>query len=324
MIIVQTPLRISLFGGGTDFPDFFCQEGGCVLSTSINKYIFVIIKERYDDLIRIGYTRTEIVNQLDEIQHEIIREAMRKTGVAKGIEIITMGDIPAGSGLGSSSTVTVGTLHALYTYQKQAISQERLAKDACEIEVDILQKPIGYQDQYIAAYGGLRFFEFLTNGKVNTNSLTLQDGLHNKLNEHLLLFSIGKTRMSESILTEQKKNIQGKRKILLEIKRIAYEARDAICKGELDTIGYLLDESWQLKKQLASGISNDSLDDAYTIAIKAGALGGKVAGAGGGGFLMLFVPPGKRDSVRRALTHLKELPFQLEKDGSKTILNYQY
>jgi D-glycero-alpha-D-manno-heptose-7-phosphate kinase len=166
VIIVQTPLRISFFGGGTDFPSYFLNEGGCVLSSAINKFIFVTIKERYDDKLRIGYTRTEIVDSVDEIAHELIRESLRKSGVSKGVEIITMGDIPAGSGLGSSSTVTVGTLHALHAYQDTLIPKEQLAEEACDIEVNVLGKPIGYQDQYIAAFGGLRFIEFHATGRI--------------------------------------------------------------------------------------------------------------------------------------------------------------
>ena len=171
MIIVQTPLRISFFGGGTDFPGYFQSEGGCVLSSAINKYIFVVIKERFDDTLRVAYTRTEIVNDVDSISHELIREALRKTGISSGVEIITMGDIPAGTGLGSSSAVTVGALNAMYVYQNLQYPAQRLAEEACDIEVNILKKPIGYQDQYIAAFGGLRLTEFNRDGSVNTRIL---------------------------------------------------------------------------------------------------------------------------------------------------------
>jgi D-glycero-alpha-D-manno-heptose-7-phosphate kinase len=324
LIIAQTPLRISFFGGGTDFPDYFLSEGGCVLSSAINKFIFVTIKERFDDMLRIGYTRTEIVESIDEISHELIRESLRKTGVKKGVEIITMGDIPAGSGLGSSSAVTVGALHAMYAYRNTLVSTDRLAEEACDIEVNILGKPIGFQDQYIAAFGGLRFIEFQQNGRVITEVVNLDPEIQKKLSERLLLYFSGITRKSESILTSQKENISQRLPILRKLKEMAYQARESLCAGSIDDLGYLLHESWQLKKQLAAGISNSMLEDCYQAAIDAGAYGGKVTGAGGGGFLMLYCPLEKREQVRAALSHLRELPFQLEPGGSKVIFNYRY
>lgn len=323
MIIVQTPLRISFFGGGTDFPSFFATEGGCVLSTAIDKYIFVSIKQRFDDLLRIGYTRTELVDRVDRVEHELMREALRKSGIHKGVEINTTGDIPAGSGLGSSSTVTVGALHAMYAYQNMLVSQEQLAREACEVEIDILQKPIGIQDQYIAAYGGLRFFEFRPSGRVVSESVHLDPILKNRLNESLLLFFTGTTRKADNILTEQKDNIQDRLEVLNKMKAIAYQARDELSTGNLDALGHLLHESWQLKKQLASKISNGEIDDCYQTAIQAGALGGKITGAGGGGFMLLYCPYDKREQVRKAVSSMRELPFRLEPDGSKVIFNYR-
>jgi D-glycero-alpha-D-manno-heptose-7-phosphate kinase len=324
MIIIQTPLRVSFFGGGTDFPAYYMEEGGCVLSSAIDKYIFVTIKQRFDHLLRIGYTRTEMVERVDEVQHELIREALRKTGIARGVEVTTMGDIPsAGSGLGSSSTVTVGTLHAMYAYLGEIVPAERLAREACEIEIDILGKPIGVQDQYIAAYGGLRFFEFGPGGEVRSQRIVLENGLRQRLNESLILFFTGVTRKAETILGEQKRNIGDRRETLRAMKQMAHEARDELQRGNLDVIGRLLHEGWELKKRLAGGISNGSLDEMYAAARHAGALGGKIAGAGGGGFLLLYCPPEKREAVRAALRNLQELPFQLEPDGTKTIFNYR-
>jgi D-glycero-alpha-D-manno-heptose-7-phosphate kinase len=324
MIIVQTPLRISLFGGGTDFPDFFNNEGGCVLSSAINKYIFVIVKERFDDMLRIGYTRTEIVHDIDSISHELIREALRRTGVRKGVEIITMGDIPAGSGLGSSSTVTVGALNALYTYNNTQVSASQLAKDACDIEVSVLKKPIGYQDQYIAALGGFRLIEFNCDGRVTSKLVDLDIEIQRRLSESMLLFFSGITRKAETILTEQKANIRMRLPILRRLKEMAYQSLEALCTGQVDDIGHLLHESWQLKKQLAPGIANNQMEEAYEAAIKAGAYGGKIAGAGGGGCLLLYCPPAKREDVRSVLSELRELPFRFDPDGSKVILNYRY
>jgi D-glycero-alpha-D-manno-heptose-7-phosphate kinase len=324
MIIVQTPLRVSFFGGGTDFPSFFRSEGGVVLSSAINKYIFITIKERFDCLLRIGYTRTEMVDTVAEIQHELIREALKKTGIREGVEITTMGDIPAaGSGLGSSSTVTVGSLHAMYTYLGEIVTAERLAQEACEIEIERLQKPIGIQDQYIAALGGIRFMEFDPDGGVRTERINLDYWLRRQLNESLLLFFTGVTRKADRILDEQKRNIVDRLDILREMKKMAYTARDELKAGNLDIIGELMHESWELKKQLASQISNGSIDNIYETARRAGATGGKITGAGGGGFLLLYVPYHKRESVRMSLSSLQELPIQIEPDGTKVIFNYR-
>lgn len=324
MIIVQTPLRVSLFGGGTDFPSYFRQEGGCVLSTAIDKYIFVTVKKRFDDLLRVGYTKTEMVESVDEIQHELFRETLRLTGIKRGIEITSMGDIPsAGSGLGSSSTVTVGSLHALYTYLGEIIPAERLAREACKIEMDILGKPIGIQDQYIAAYGGLRLIEFHKDGSVSIDKVHLDPKTKRHLNQNLLLFFTGKTRRADSILKDQVKQIGGSHNILYRMAEMARMAHAELVSGNPDAIGCLLHEAWELKKQLASGISNGGIDEIYNKALQAGAIGGKITGAGGGGFLLLYCPYEKQDLVRSALDGLQELPFSLEADGSKVIFNYR-
>lgn len=324
MIIVQTPLRVSFFGGGTDFPSFYCKEGGAVLSSAIDKYIFITIKQRFDQKLRIGYTRTEMVDTIDEIQHELIREAFRKTGIHQGVEVTTMGDIPtAGSGLGSSSTVTVGALHAMYTFLGQIATAEKLAREACQIEIDTLRKPIGIQDQYIVSLGGLRFMEFLPDGNVTYQKIDLDNGLKRQLNENLMLFFTGITRPSTSVLVEQEINLQQRLPVLREMKQMAYIARDELTSGNLDNIGRLLDESWKLKKQLASKISNHYIDEMYEMACRAGAMGGKITGAGGGGFLLIYCPHERQKAVRSALSSLQELPFQLEQDGTKVIFNYR-
>lgn len=324
MIIVQTPLRISFFGGGTDFPSFFMEEGGCVLSSAIDKYIFVTVKERFDKKLRIGYTQTEMVDSIDQIQHELIREALRVTGIHHGIEVTTMGDIPSeGSGLGSSSTVTVGALNALYAYSGEIVSAEKLAKEACDIEIGKLKKPIGIQDQYIASYGNLRFFEFLPDGQVKVERLSIDDDFRRALNDCFLLFFTGINRKADTILTEQKENIKDRMSVLREIKQMAYEARKDLITGNFDAFGSLMHRAWESKKQLAGQISNGTLNDIYDVARRAGAIGGKIAGAGGGGFILLYVPYEKHQAVRRALNGLQELPFRLETDGTKTIFNYR-
>jgi len=323
LIVIQTPLRISFFGGGTDFPSFYREEGGSVLSTAIDKYIFVTIKQRFDDKLRVGYTSTELVDSLDEIKHEIIRESFRMTGITKGVEVTTMGDIPSGSGLGSSSAVAVGALHAMNVYQNHYVTAESLAQNACRVEIDILKKPIGIQDQYIAAYGGIRFFEFMPDGTVKNELIELDQSTKLQLTESLLLFYTGITRKADSILAEQKEKIPDRKQVLRELRRMSYQVREELCVGNLDSIGHLLHESWMLKKQLASNISNGQIEEMYDAARKAGALGGKVTGAGGGGFLLLYCPFENRARVRKALSQYREIPIRLEPDGSKVIFNYR-
>jgi len=324
LIIVQTPLRISFFGGGTDFPSFFMEEGGCVLSSAIDKFIFLTIKERFDEKLRVGYTRTEMVDGIDDVQHELIRESLRATGIENGVEITTMGDIPSeGSGLGSSSTVTVGALHAMYAYQGEIVSAEQLAREACTIEIDTLKKPIGVQDQYIAAYGGLRFLEFLPNGEVKVEKVNISADARRAFNDNFLLFFTGVNRSSSSILTEQKNNIKDRISELREIKQMALQARGYVEAENFDALGELLHQSWELKKRLAGTISNPQINDIYVAARNAGAIGGKLAGAGGGGFLLLYVPYERQNKVRETLSSLQELPFRLESDGTKIIFNYR-
>ena len=324
MIITQTPIRVSLFGGGTDFRDYYEREEGCVLSTAIDKYIFVVIKERFDDLIRVGYTRTELVECVDQVQHDLVREALRKTGITRRVEIDTMADIPSeGSGLGSSSAVTVGLLNAMYTYLGEAVTAERLAQEACEIEIETLGRPIGVQDQYIAAYGGLRFMTFTRAGRVIVESVRIDDRTRRRLGQNLLLFYTGIARQASDILSEQKNNIASRLTELRAMKQLALTARAALEAGDVDALGALLHHGWELKKQLASKISNSTIDAIYAAARKAGALGGKVTGAGGGGFLLLYCPWQHQEQLRTALSGLRELPFRMEHYGSKVILNYR-
>lgn len=300
------------------------EEGGCVLSSAIDKYIFVTVKKRFDNKLRIGYTQTEMVDCVDQVQHEIIREALSVTGVKNGIEVTTMGDIPSeGSGLGSSSTVTVGALHALYAYAGEIVSMEKLAKDACEIEIGKLGKPIGIQDQYIAAYGNLRFIEFLPDGQVRVEKMNLDPEFRRGLNDCFLLFFTGINRKADTVLTEQKNNIKDRMPVLREIKHMAYQAKKELENGNFDAFGSLLHQSWEVKKRLAGPISNGTIDEMYDAARQAGAVGGKITGAGGGGFLLLYAPYEKHQAIRKALSKLQELPFQLEPDGSKVIFNYR-
>ena len=324
MIIVQTPLRIGLAGGGTDLRAFYSIEPGMVLNMTIDKYIFVIVKERFDDKIYINYSRKEICDSVDEIRHELVREAMRITGVEKGVEITTLADIPSeGSGLGSSSSVTVGLLNALYMYKGEQVTAEQLAREACRIEIELCGKPIGKQDQYIAAYGGMRLFKFNPDESVEVERLPLTDAQLRKIGSNLLLFYTGKTRKSEEILSEQRTKTETGKNVeyLRRIKELVIPMREAILRGEYDAIGELLHLNWMYKRQLASKITDPKIDELYERALAAGALGGKISGAGGGGFLLLYVPRHKQDIVREELRELRELPFLIERDGSKVIFN---
>jgi len=324
MIVTQTPLRVSFFGGGTDFAEFYHREGGAVLSSAIDKYIYVIIKERYDDMIRVGYTRTELVSSLDDVGHELVRESLRKTGIARKVEISTMGDIPsAGSGLGSSSTVTVGLLNSMYTYLGCSVDADRLAREACEIEIDVLCKPIGKQDQYIASHGDLRFISFRQDGEVCLESIDLDPSVRRVFSENLMLFFTNMTRRSETVLVEQKSNVHNHLDVLRALKTLAQDGRELLETGRIDGFGKLLHQGWGLKKQLASRISNGHIDAIYETARRAGALGGKITGAGNGGYLLLYCPHERQDAVRSALHPLVELPFHLERFGSRVIFNYR-
>ncbi len=322
MIITQTPLRISFAGGGTDFKDYYAAEGGTVISSAIDKYIYVVIKERFDGKIRVGYTRTEMVDGVDEIEHELVRECMRLTGITGGVEIATMADIPSeGSGLGSSSTVTVGLLHALYAYKGELVTPDRLAEEACRIEIDILGKPIGKQDQYIAAFGNLRVIEFNRDSSVDVRRVEITEEQRRRFGESLMLFYTGITRSADGILSQQKANIGDKMRILAMIKDQVCEIEAGLTNQNLNKVGRIMHAGWELKKQMAERITSPHINELYEMALDAGATGGKIAGAGGGGFLLLYCPPDRLHAVRSVLSEMKELPFNLERDGTKVIFN---
>jgi D-glycero-alpha-D-manno-heptose-7-phosphate kinase len=322
MLIVQTPLRISFAGGGTDFPDFYSKYGGAVLSTAINKYVFVIVKKRFDDDVCVNYSQREMVDDIDKIRHELIRECLKKVGISKAVEITTLADISSeGTGLGSSSSITVSLLQALYTYKGIYKTADALAEEACHIEMDILRKPIGKQDQYIAAHGNMRFINF-DNEKVTTEKVFISSMNRRRLENSLVLFYTGRSRSSSDILTEQKSNIGNSTDTLLELKGFAFKAKEAIARCKFDELGEILDQSWNLKKKLASRISNPDIDEIYQTGIKAGAIGGKICGAGAGGFILFYCPPGKQDNLREKVK-LKELPIRFERDGSKVIFDYK-
>lgn len=322
MIISQTPLRISLAGGGTDLADYYLQHEGFVVSTAIDKFVHVIVKERFDDLIYVDYSKKEIVNSIDEIQHELVKEAARITGLKRGFEVMMLADIPSeGSGLGSSSSLTVGLLHAFYHFQGKLVTSEQLASEACKIEIDILGKPIGKQDQYIAAYGGMKGFRFKKDNSVDVVEVALESDLKRKLGSNLLLFFTKTTRQASSILGEQKKNVNSKLDFHHKIKLLAEDTLAAINEHKLYRVGDNLRTNWELKKNLASNVTNTAIDKMYDLAIEGGALGAKISGAGGGGFLLVYCERDKQDILRESLKEYRELPFLLEKYGSKIIFD---
>jgi D-glycero-alpha-D-manno-heptose-7-phosphate kinase len=323
MIITQTPLRIGLLGGGTDLPEYYREHGGRVLNCAIDKYIYVIVKQRFDDDIYVNYSKKEIVSTIDDLEHELVREAMRMTGVVTGVEITTLADIPSagGSGLGSSSAVTVGLLNALFTYQGHQVSAAELAERACTIEIELCGKPIGKQDQYIAALGGIRDIRFGPGEKVVGEELGLSSDERRTLQHQIMLFYTGVTRSANTILAEQNANITATRPQLDLLRDLAGFAADRLRSGDVDAIGPALRESWEAKRKLASGVSNGQIDDAVRRALDAGATGAKLTGAGGGGFLLVICPMERQRAVRRSLAYMRELPIKLDRLGSRVVLN---
>jgi D-glycero-alpha-D-manno-heptose-7-phosphate kinase len=324
MIIVKTPLRISFVGGGSDMKRFYEKSVGMVVCTAIDKFVYAIVKERFDDMIYINYSKKECVEKVDDIDHDLVREAMRLTGVEKGIEITTLADIPStGSGLGSSSSITVALLHALYAYRNTLVTAEQLARDACRIEIDILGKPIGRQDQYAAAYGGVNRFRFLAGEDTSRDPVQMMGAVRRRFAASLLLYYTGISRSANPILKQQQSNMGDGRRFEAMKKMVALVDPfvAAMSAGDLNTCGRLMDENWVLKQQMADGISNPEIEQMYARAKGAGALAGKIAGAGGGGFLLLIVPRERQNQVFEAMRDYRELPFMIEDSGSKVIFD---
>ncbi len=310
---------MDLCGDGTDLKEYWEDYGGAILNTTINKNIYIIAKERVDNEIWLKYSENEIVKRVDDIKNNIWREAMRITGVTKGAEIVCLSDIPKGSGLGGSSSFTVGSLNTLYALTRKYKTPKELAEEASEIEIDILKNPIGKQDQYAAAFGGLNLMEFQKDGEVIVNPLVLSPKLKKTLFSNLLLFHTGVSREASSILTGQKAETKTKAGILHKMKDFAYSGRDALHSLDLRKFGEILHQHWYQKKNLAANISTPMIDNYYSIARESGAIGGKICGAGAGGFLLLYVEPEKQDKVRAALNNLKEYPIDFESLGSKIV-----
>jgi D-glycero-alpha-D-manno-heptose-7-phosphate kinase len=327
MIITRTPFRLTLGGGGTDLPSFYRGHGGFILAVGIDKYMYLNVNTPIvDDKIRVRYTNSELVDDVNQVEHTLAREALRHFGIQTGIEIVSIADIPAGTGLGSSSCYLVGLLNGLHALMQNQVSPQQLAEEACHVELEILKKPIGKQDQYMAAFGGLTILEISTDGHVRASQLNMNVDLVETLENNLLLFFTGETRNATVILTQQDQSTHRRDSVvvssLCEIKDIGLEIRDAISKGNLRRFGELLDIHWQSKKRLSRGITNPQIDAWYELARRHGAIGGKISGAGGGGFLMLYCEDRKtelREAMRKA--GLRELHFRLEFEGSKVVFD---
>lgn len=323
MIISRTPLRMSFVGGGSDLPGFYRQHGGAVVSTAVKKYVYVTVNEKFDESIRVSYSKTEEVSSVSEIQHKIVRETLTHVGIKGGIEITSIADIPSrGTGLGSSSAFTVGLLNALSAFKTNFASAESLAKEACRIEIEICGEPIGKQDQYASAFGGLNFIQFNEDDTVFTNPIICKRETVETLQENTLVFYTGLTRSASSLLKVQDENLKQsaeKREAMKKMVKLAFEMRDALQQNSLDGFGETLHENWLLKKSMTDGVTSEQIEDWYSQARKAGAAGGKLLGAGQGGFLMFYAPKEKHRDVASALKNLRQVRFGFEPEGSKII-----
>jgi D-glycero-alpha-D-manno-heptose-7-phosphate kinase len=323
MIISRTPLRISFAGGGSDLPCFYTKEAGAVVGTAINKYIYITVNKKFDNRIRASYSITEFVDQPRELKHELIREALGLLGIDGGIEITSISDIPStGTGLGSSSTYTVGLLNALYAFQGRWVSPEKIAAEACQIEIDKCRKPIGKQDQYLAAYGGFNYLQFDPDGKVRVEPIICRKETRDRIQNNLLLLYTGVTRSADKILKVQKRETAKdgkKKKILRQMVGLARDLKTALEENRPDTFGEILDANWELKKKMAQGISNERINDWYRTVKRNGATGGKILGAGGGGFLLVYAPRENHNRICDSLPELKRVEFAFETEGSKII-----
>jgi len=322
MIITKTPFRVSFVGGGSDLEKYYCQSPGAVLSTTINKYMYISSHKYWDEKTVVAkYSKTEIITDLNEMHHPIVREVLRKYNIYGGIEISSNADIPSGTGLGSSSSFTVGLLHNIQTFNGKFITKERLADEACDIQINKLKEPIGKQDQYAAAFGGLNVFKFNPSGKVSVEPIHLTRDVYAELQNNMLIFYLGKQRSASKILAEQSDNLKLKRNIsmLREMVDLVEELRDILYKGNLDAFGKILHKNWLLKQQLATQISDTTMNAVYDTALKNGATGGKLLGAGGGGCFLFYCEPARQSKLRRALSSFKEIKFKFEDEGWKII-----
>lgn len=328
MIITRTPFRFTLGGGGTDLPAYYSKYGGFIFAAAINKYMFINLNRPIvDDLVRVKYSKTEMVNNRDELQHEIAREALRMMDIENAIEIISMADVPAGTGLGSSSCYAIGLLNALHAMKRNHINLHMLAEEAFALEVSRLGKPIGKQDQYMAAFGGLTILNIDKDGKVDVKSAQVSNSTIENLNRNLLMFYTGATRSADAILAEQSKGAREDKKNIVDnmhyIKDIGYKILEAVESGNITDVGLLFDQHWKYKKKISSQMTNNHFDELYRIAKENGALGGKITGAGGGGFFVFYVE-NNHDKFRQKMKELglREMRYRFDFEGSKVLVNF--
>lgn len=323
MIITQTPFRISFAGGGSDLPAYYREHGGAVVSTTIDKYVYVTVSRKFDHTLRVSYSQTEEVENAGQLKHPIVREGLHMLGLEGGLEITSVADIPSrGTGLGSSSSFAVGLMHALHAIGGRHVSAERLADEACRIEIEKCGEPIGKQDQYAAALGGLNYIQFHKDGSVQVEPITLTRTTRESLNKHLLLFYTGITRSASTILADQSRVLASQRVKTVTMHRmveLAKELRHELWRGNIEPVGRILHENWLLKQSLTKEISTDQINTWYQCALTAGALGGKLLGAGGGGFLFFYAPPEKHKLIKAALPELRSIPLLLEPRGSRVV-----
>jgi len=322
MIVSRTPLRISFVGGGSDLKEYYQHGFGAVLSTAINKHIYIFVHKSFDDVIRVNYSKNEIVDNIDDLEHDIVREAMKLSGVTKGVSIAYAADLPAkslASGLGASSSFAVGILNALYAYKSEKAAPGRLAEEASKIEIDILGKPIGKQDQYAVAFGGLNYIKFNKDESVIVRSVNISTEDKELLGRNLLLFYTGTDTKSVEVLSEQRSKTRDNLAILSKMVSLSGDLKTSLENSDLSKFGSMLRENWNYKKMLASEITNPIIDDYYNKAMSAGAVGGKILGSGGGGFLLFYCESQNQMRLRKVLPNLKEMPFDFEPEGSRII-----
>lgn len=323
MIISRAPLRMSLVGGGSDMPAFYREYGGAVISTAINKYVFIMVNKRFDSGIRVAYSKTEEVASVAEVEHGLVRAGLRVAGLSGGVEIVTVADVPSrGTGLGSSSSFTVALMQALHAHCGRHISPAALADEACHIELDICGEPIGKQDQYAAAFGGFNLIEFRPDDTVNVLPVICQPATLKRLEASLLLLYTGMTRSASGLLREQADDVRAdpsKRAALRRMVELCYKLLDDLQANNVESFGETLHENWELKKSLSGRISNPMIDDWYEAARRHGAIGGKILGAGAGGFLLLTAPPESHEAICHALPATQRFPFSFERAGSQVI-----
>lgn len=321
MIISRTPLRISFAGGGSDLPSFYKYNQGAVLSTSIDKYVYLAVHEYfYKEQTLLKYSKTELVKTFEEIQHPIFRECLSMMNLS-GLDISSMADVPAGTGLGSSSSFTVCLLNALHAYNRKYVSPEYLASTACDIEINRLGDPIGKQDQYAAAYGGLNFITFNKDESVSVEKIIMDPTAKQQLDDNLIMIYTGETRSASQILKDQNQEMskEDKRLVVKKMVDMAYELKSVLQNNQIDDFGRILHEGWLLKQSISAGISNENISNLYNKGLEAGALGGKLLGAGGSGFILFYCPKEKQAEFRSSMDQYKELPFKFDNTGSKII-----